>query len=241
MKTAFFLILFVLTACDQPATNRRSLSNYTPFESSAVSGTGTATGTSTGTGGSTVDAESATEDSFAQTNNYGAGFESCNLNVYKDNAVIGQVSVCKNSNQETSVKVKYSRQDYAERNCLIPSHKLSNGSSFYLGVPQCMFHATGQILNGQLVKNRSGFTQYAINNIMVMKQTSLNAYFGCMDAVVNHIAAYCPTVTDTSCNLYNANPQMKAYCQQCITNAYNSMNNLCNQFKANHSYLSFDV
>ncbi len=232
------MALFLICACDQPATNRRSLSNYTPFESALNSNNSNNTNNNNS---ENITSEDATENSFTQTNNYGAGFESCNLNIYKDNAVIGQVSVCKNSNQETSVKTKYSKQDYAERTCLIPSHKLSNGSSFYLGVPQCMFHGSGQILNGQLVKNRSGFTQYAINNIMVMKQTSLNAYFACMDAVVNHIAAYCPTVTDTSCNMYNVNPQMKAYCQQCITNAYNSMTNLCNQFKSGHSYLSFDV
>lgn len=231
------LLLFTMLACNPPATKRsfRDVSNQLTDNNAIVDGSGANSGNDFGSS----NGNGSDDDDF---NNSGVsnepGFSNCDFNLYKSEATLGQVSVCQSSIDPSTVKVKFSKQDYSQRSCLIPMHKLGNGNSFYLGVAQCMHHSAGQVLSGNLVKNRQGYTQYAINNAIVLKQGSLNAFYSCMDAVSVFVANNCPWVTNTSCNY--PNPSQRASCQQCITNAYTYQQDKCNQFTMQHSYLSFD-
>jgi hypothetical protein len=156
------------------------------------------------------------------------GYETCDLSPNYYASAIGYIGVCQNTITETLVTVKPTQTVDGVRVCLIPSYKEGSGSSTYIGQPQCYYQVANQIVSGQLYKNRPGFTSYPLNALMIMRETSLTAYFNCMHALLNYqYPASCPygAQTNASCNAM----------------AQNYMNQVCNDFKVQHSYLDISI
>ena len=150
------------------------------------------------------------------------GFENCDITAKYYAAEINYLGICQSSLDETSVAVNSTVSDSA-RTCMIPTHKDQSGNSAYLGGPQCFAPQAGVITMGQLSKTRSGFTNSTLNGLMVMKESSLTAYFTCMDAYITFTHPSCP---------YGANTN-----STCAQMANASMATICNNFKAGHSYI----
>ena len=219
MKSLIFsLSLLVLaSSCDSPQRNRMSTTLATGNGFSAPNGSNTnpwSTGTTTGgttTGGTT--GSSPTKP---------AGFENCDISPKYYAASIGYTGVCQSTLDETSVAINSTVSD-TNRTCLIPTYKDNSGSSTYLGQPQCFLPQQNVVTMGNVYKTRQGFTQLAINGLMIMKEASLTAYFTCMDAYVTFKTGQCP---------YGA--QTNAWCAD---QARQYMTVKCNDFKALNPYL----
>jgi hypothetical protein len=221
MKTLILaMTCFVLaSSCDGPQrtrlTNTVSTGNGVtqPNGSNDFNPWGTTSGTTTG---------STTGTSGSSGSTRPAGFENCDITPTHYAAVIGYTGICQSTLDETSIAVNSTVTD-TNRTCLIPTYKDNTGSSTYLGQPQCFAPEQNKMIMGKLYKTRSGFTQLAINGLMVLKEASLTAYFTCMDAHVSYRSSQCPHGAQTN-----------SYCAQL---ARNDMTVKCNDFKATHPYL----
>jgi hypothetical protein len=239
MKIIFLtLSVLLLSSCDQPQRNRLSNTinpgSMNPASTSQPWGNpfnnttgGTAGGTTGGTSGGTTGSTPP------------PGFENCDLSQKYYAPTINYMGICQSTLDETSVAISSSVSD-SIRTCLIPTYKDNTGSSTYLGQPQCYAPVANQVMMGKLYRTRNGFSNLAINGVMVMKEGSLTAYFTCMDAYVNFPRSLCSNgaQTNQSCyQLYATCPngaQTSTYCDQIARSA---MNTKCNDFKAIHSYI----
>lgn len=220
MKHYFILALsvFALVGCDAPTRTRLqpaySNSGNNLSTGGSSSGTGTTTGWSSGgTTGSTT----------GSNNNLPSGFENCTFATQGYSAGLGYVGACQSTLDETLIAVKPALTDTVTRTCLIPTYKDAGGSSSYIGQPQCTYTTQNTVVQGQLLKNRTGFSNYTLNGMMIMKESSLTAYFNCMDAYIKYVSQACPmgAQTNATCDQY----------------ARNYMSQLCTTFKSQHSYI----
>ncbi len=221
MKTVVIPLLLatVLTACDAPQRTRSLNTSY----GSGIGYTGTEGSTTTGSlGGTTSSATSGnTTTGTGSGTTLPSDFSACNTNATFYSAGVGYTSLCQSSTTEASVRVMFTQTDQQLGTCIIPTYKDTSGSSMYLGQPQCTLHNANQVIYGSIPKTRIGFTQYPINGAMVMKRSSLSAYFNCMDAYAAYVATYCPNGVTSACQVA----------------AQNYMTSMCNQFKTQHSYM----
>lgn len=222
MKTLMLSLVTLLlaTSCDNPARNRltNGLSSGDQFNSGNGStggsnpwGTGSTTGSSTS--GSTTGGSSTPRP---------AGYENCDITAKYYAAGINYMGICQSTLDETSVAVNSTVADSA-RTCLIPTYKDAAGSSTYVGQPQCFAPQANSVTMGNIYKTRNGYTSTPINGVMVMKEASLGAYFGCMDAYTSYRSSACPygPTQNATCD---------AYARQLMTQK-------CNDFKATNPYL----
>jgi hypothetical protein len=226
MKTLFIFGLFslLLTGCEAPQRGRipanyvtgEKFNSGNGFQSSTTSGTTSGVTTGTTAGGTPAP----NSDNALNM----PGFEKCDLNPQKNHASgIGYMGICQSSQDETLVAVKPTITNQDERTCLIPTYKETSGSSTYIGQPQCFLTMENQVVTGKLFKTRGGFQHYPINGAMIMKETSLGAYFKCMDAYATYRSPACPY-----------GPKTNAGCEQ-YARAY--MDQLCQSFKAMNAYI----
>lgn len=207
-------LLALASSCDSPQRNR--LTNNLSTGNGMTQPNGTNTNPwSTTTGGTTT-------GGTGTTTTKPPGFENCDITPTHYAAVIGYTGICQSTLDETSVAVKSTVTD-TNRTCLIPTYKDAAGSSTYLGQPQCFAPQQNVVTMGSVYKTRTGFTQLAINGLMVMKEASLTAYFTCMDAYVSFKTTQCPY-----------GPQTNTYCAD-LARQYMTVK--CNDFKAAHPYL----
>lgn len=217
MKYLILSFMVLLAGCDTPTRSR--------FPTSSSSSLGTPT---TGSGFTSSTSGSASGGTTTGGATSDPGFEYCNLTNRSATADLGSVGICKSSLDETQIRFVSNMTNTTSRTCLIPTYKDQYGSSTYLGDPQCTYTQSEQVYTGRLYKNRSGFTNYAINGVMVMREGLLPEYFQCMDAYQQYINYYCP-----------AN-QTYAPCVQGATNYRNS---ICNNFKQKYpnNYLDLNL
>jgi hypothetical protein len=239
MKIIFLtLSVFLLASCDQPQRNRLS-NTIIPGAANPVSTSqpwGNPFNNTTGgmTGATTAGATGGTTGSTRPP-----GFENCDLSQKYYASTINYMGICQSTLDETSVAISSSVSD-AIRTCLIPTYKDNAGSSTYLGQPQCYAPVANQVMMGKLYRTRNGFSNLAINGVMVMKEGSLTAYFTCMDAYVSFPRSMCPNgpQTSQSCyQLYVTCPNGAQTSPNCDQIARSAMNTKCNDFKAIHSYI----
>ncbi len=222
-QTLLFSALFLLaTACDAPQQRRLAGTfNTSPTSSGVGDGTngfspnpstGTTTGTTAGSTGST------TGTTTGET-------ISCIKTVVGFHAGLGNVDVCQDAANEVRFKLGFNTTDQSDGTCIVPMYKDTAGNSTYLGTAQCTKHNQGQIVFGNVSKDRSGYSGYQINSVMVVKYSGTSAFYQCMNAY---------GVSFQSCmGSYGNNPFYQSYCD---TQARNYMTGLCNTFKSNYPY-----
>lgn len=245
MKQIFFFTfaMLILSGCDAPIRNRTpgSFQNMNGLNNSNSNGSNNnaisynpgdlsnSTGTTTGvtTGGGSID----------------TNFPSCDLSTKYYTTSMGYFGLCQGSN-ETQIKVKFSMTT-SSRNCLIPTYKDANGSSTYIGQPQCTYvNQANTEIQGSLPKNRSGFESYSLNGVMVMKEELLPNYFKCMHAYVDWLNQICPYGPQSSqqCYItYSSCPYGARTNASCGQAASQHMSNVCNSFKSTYSNQYVDV
>lgn len=210
-------LLLLAQACDAPQQRRITGT----FDNSSAASAGNSSGL-TPTDGSNG---SSNGGSSSGTTTGGDNKINCSNNVTAYHAGIGNVDICQDTANELSFRMGFSTTDQSDGTCIVPMYKDSAGNSTWLGSAQCTKHNQGQIVYGNVNKNRSGYAGYQINSVMVLKYSGTSAFFQCMNA---YGTSY------TSCmGAYGNNPYYQSYCN---TQAQNYMTTLCNTFKANYPY-----
>jgi hypothetical protein len=215
-------ISLVLTACDAPQQRRLAGTyNNNPLTTNSGQGDGTVGfGTTTGSSGTTTGTAtgSTTGTTTGQTIN-------CASNALAFHAGIGNVEVCQDASNEVYFKLGFSVTDQADGTCIVPMYKDGTGNSTYLGSAQCTKHNQGQVVFGNVSKNRNGYAGYPINSVMVLKYSGTGAFFQCMNAY--------GSAFNSCMSQYGGNAFYQSYCD---TQAKTYMANLCNTFKSNYPY-----
>jgi hypothetical protein len=229
MKTLLLtaLTLAAITGCDAPQRVRTSGESFSGSVDTSGNGTGNfgnTTGTSTGgstTGGST------TGGTTGSTTGGTTGGQNINCikTVTAYHAGLGNVDVCQDSANEVYFKLTFSTTDQMDGTCVVPMYKDASANSTYLGSAQCTKHNQGQVVFGNLNKNRNGYSGYQINSVMVIKYSGSTAFFQCM----NGYGSYYQSCMSSYLN----NPFYQNYCN---SQATTYMTNLCNTFKTNYPY-----
>lgn len=239
MKTTILLLpLFVLfTSCDAPQRTRLPATGVTgEFYSTTGGTTNGTTGMSTGgtTGSTTGSSNSVTSV---------PGFETCSLGDKYHSIDLGYFGLCQSTQSETIFKFRTSLSSTSVRVCLIPTYKDNSGSSTYIGQPQCTYTTAGQVMSGTLYKDRSGFSNYPINGVMVMKETLLTSYFACMQGYTNWPANVCQSGSSVAyCNYWGPRcPYGASSNGACDTEARNYMGQICNTFKTQYTNSYVDI
>lgn len=220
MKTLIILSLIALTACDAPVRVRTAPTdafsgsvntsgngapgfNLTPPTTPTTPPATTTTGTSSG-GGTSIN---------------------CIKTVTAFHSGLGSVDVCQDSANEVMFRLSFNTTDQNDGTCVVPMFRDSAGNSLYLGNAQCTKHNQGQVVTGQLEKNRQGYAGYQINSVMVMKYSGTNAFFQCMNAY--------GTQYNGCMSSFGGNPFYQSYCQ---SQAQTYMTTICNTFKSSYPY-----
>lgn len=231
--------LTILTGCDTPQRTRIQTANTdsigTPPNNSWTTG-GTSGGTTTGTttGGTTGTGTVSTP-----------GFENCDLSDKYHNIDIGHFGICQSTQDETVFKFRTSLGSTGSRICLIPIYKDASGSSTYLGNPQCTYTQSNVIIQGKVYKDRSGYSQYPVNGVIVMRENLTAEYFKCMHGYTNWPANACQSSSNVSyCNYWGRScPYGPGNTQgtPCDYEARNYMSQICNSFKSKYGNAYTDI
>jgi hypothetical protein len=178
MKRLSLIILLatIFTACDAPRDRRTaysSRSNTSNSQFSPSNSTGTSnTGSATDTGDSTTGREDTSTDSpipdeikHCQWSTDGSS------NFAESNSHLGQYTICQSTNKrDVWIQVKTPITD--SQVCMIPTHN-SGSSSVYIGEPRClMLSESKKIYKVTLYSNRTGYQNFSITGVMVMKDKS---------------------------------------------------------------------
>ncbi len=241
--------LAFLAACDAPQRTRMP-GNYTNTD---ALGSGVVTGgwvdtTSGANGGTTSGTTSGSTGGGTTGGTPAPGFENCDLADRYQTPEIGAFGLCQSTLDETILRVRPSLTSTNIRTCLIPAYKDSTGSSTYIGQPQCTYFEANKVIQGKLYKSRSGFENYPLNGVMVMKEPLMGEYFKCMNAYVSWREISCmpqsgtPAMSPAYCNYwmpacpYGANTNAA-----CAQEARNFMNGLCTSFKSRYANSYLDI
>lgn len=242
MKKYFLLLslLALATGCDSPQRTRTPGTWISGNTLETVPSNQSGSLTPPTTAGSTSGATSGSGPGVTGT----PGFTTCDLSDRYQTIDIGFFGLCQSSQDETLFKFKTSLTSTTLRICLIPTYKESNGSSTYIGQPQCTYTTASQVVQGKLYKNRPGFEQYPLNGVIVMKEPLLPQYINCMNGYVNWPQNVCPN-----------GPSSTSYCAYwaprcpnggrtnggCDTEARNYMGQICTTFKNQYSNSYIDI
>ncbi len=228
MNKLIILSLIALSACDAPVKVRTPPSDA--FSGSInTSGNGSAgfnltdNTTGTTTGGTTSGTTTGTTTGGTTTGSTGG--INCIKTVTAFHSGLGSVDVCQDSGNEVLFRLGFNTTDQSDGTCVIPMFRDSTGNSLYLGTAQCTKHNQGQVVTGQLQKNRSGYAGYQINSVMVVKYSGTNAFFQCMNAY--------GTQYNGCMQSFGGNSFYQSYCQ---SQAQTYMTTICNTFKSSYPY-----
>lgn len=223
MKTLIVLSLFALTACDAPVKVRTAPTDA--FSGSInTSGNGsTGFNLTPGTGGTTTGTTNGGTTTGSTTGS--SGGINCIKTVTAFHSGLGSVDVCQDSANEVMFRLGFNTTDQSDGTCVVPMFRDSSGNSLYLGNAQCTKHNQGQVVTGQLDKNRQGYAGYQINSVMVLKYSGTNAFFQCMNAYGSQY--------NGCMSSFGGNPFYQSYCQ---SQAQTYMTTICNTFKSSYPY-----
>lgn len=231
---ALGLLMFLLTGCDSPQ-RMRSPSNFVNGSSlgNAFTGFNPSNPNQAGTLPTTPGSGRVSSP----------GFEVCDLSDKYHTIDIGFFGVCQSTMDETLFKFRPSMTSTNVRTCLIPTYKDAQGASTYIGNPQCTYTTSNQVVTGNLYKNRSGFTTYPLNGVIVMKEPLLPEYMACMNGYVAWPQNICPQgATSSYCAYWLPRcPTGGRSNATCDMEAKNYMASICNTFKTKYSNSYIDI
>jgi hypothetical protein len=233
----FLILTLFLMACDAPQRTRAP-SQYVGENGN----TNNYQGHNFNSGSTGTDTSNQTfNNNSSQTQ---TGYESCDLTNRFYSVDVGHFGICQNTLNETMIKFRPTLSSPSVRTCLLPTFKDSSGASTYIGNPQCLYTTAGQVTEGRLFKDRTGFTSYPLNGVIVMKEPLIPEYISCMHAYANWPSAACGAGINTSqyCSFWiprcpgggKTNPT-------CDGEARNYMSQICNNFKTKYTNAYVDI
>ena len=202
------LILIATIACDTPQRSRTPFGD--PVSTSSDNGSQGVVDNSNNNDQTSNDG--ITDDGGSSNN---TGFENCNLEYRYFATNIGYFGLCQNEAMENKFKLKMNESDLQYGTCFVPVHVQTDGTSYKLGIAECVRNEKDKEYQMILTKDRPE----AINGVMVVKAIGINAYMQCMSAKVDFINAY------PGCQ----------YDPACLQAADNYANSVCSQFVNTYS------
>lgn len=240
MKSYILLIplLSLIVACDAPQRTRAPSTYITGYTNSGPT-TG-APGSNPGTYPYVPTNPTTTAPTPTTTT---PGFESCDLTHKYQTADVGWFGICQSKQDETLFKFRPSLTSTSVRTCLIPTYRDASGASTYIGNPQCTYTKSNVVVDGKLYKDRSGFSGYPINGVIVMREPLLPEYISCMHGYVNWPSNVCASGSNSSyCSHWRSMcPYGGRTGGACDTEARNYMANICNSFKTKYPNAYVDI
>lgn len=237
-KSKIFLLIWVasssllMNSCDAPRATRtsshgqayNSAFNYgspssnsgSLLENANTSTTNNNSNTNTSTTNSTITIPSGAENcDWSQDGTTGYKIGAAHFAADETTVANGSYNICQSSNSETTVFFQIKNPISSEQVCLIPMYD-NAGYSTYLGEPRCFTPSdAGKIYTITLYKNRSGFSNYSINGVMMMRDKN---YFFTSPYPTNYqistVDAY------LYCSNYLATYGNNAYCQAFSTGGH---------------------
>jgi hypothetical protein len=203
--------IFLLQACDTPQRTRNPYGLELPVSSSETPGEDSKVSDVDSDGAGDDKSDDSTDGGVSDTPTTTTGFEDCNLSFQFFGNAMGYFGLCQNSEMETKFKLKMAMSDTSVGTCFVPIHIQNTGSSFKLGIAECVHNEANKEYEMTLTKDRGE----NVNGVMVIKSNALNAYMQCMSAKVDFINAYAPNC---------------AYDSNCLQAADNYAANVCSQF-----------
>lgn len=177
MKQIFFLIVLssLLTSCNEPTRDRRLAYSTAGSQTNGYTYIGT---TSTRNDGTTT---TPTPSSTSTTSNIPSVVSHCKwstdgaTNFDRSSNHLGDYTVCQSTSDEKQVYIQI-KTIPSSRVCLIPtSHNGSN--STYIGEPSCVLVSSNTtIYPVSLLKNRTGYENFKITGVMIMKDLVKYSY-----------------------------------------------------------------
>ncbi len=171
------LTLLILTAsCDAPRDRRTAYSSssnsnnqFSPsYETTGTSGTGSSN-SSDDTSSDRADSDSG--ETIPDEIKHCTWSSDGSTNFAESHSHLGQYTICQSTNKkDVWIQVKTPISD--AQVCMIPTHN-SGSSSVYVGEPRClMISESKKIYKITLFSNRSGYQNFSITGVMVMKDKS---------------------------------------------------------------------
>lgn len=188
MKFVYITFLFIIVSCEQPRTNRPNYGSrdrlngttiiYQDLPQSSSSTTAGVSEQSLNSGSEQSSDDKTSNDASSSTSLIGisADNQSCNWTsdggTYEfNNQIIGDYNFCKSSTFSNNFYLQVKAPTTSDL-CFFPMYN-SGQSTHYLGNASCVRAlASNQIYQVELYKNRSGFTSFPINELLVVKNQS---------------------------------------------------------------------
>ncbi len=172
-----------LVACDTSTRDRRptksSNGNAYSYFNPGTSGFGTSPGSTSGTGttsGTTTGTATPTATTVPDEIKHCSWSFDGQTGYEKTHQHIGSYTLCKSSVNSMDVFIQVKTPITDAMLCLIPTAH-SGSSSTYIGEPRCLnVDTNAKVYKVSMVKNRTGFTNYTMTGIMLMKDKQF--YYG---------------------------------------------------------------
>jgi hypothetical protein len=246
--TPLLILLLLASACDAPQRTRAPVNYITGnnLGDNTFSNSGSGTTNSSGNMGSGQGTNSgqSTGTSTGSGQQSSPGFENCDLSDKYHTIDIGHFGICQSTQDETIFKFRTSLTSNSVKICLIPTYKDGNGASTYIGNPQCTFTTSNQVIQGRLYKDRPGFSNYALNGVIVLKEPLIPEYINCMHGYVNWPTNICPQGPNSSqyCAYWVPRCPYGARSNPgCDNEGRNYMGTICNNFKSKYTNSYLDI
>jgi len=207
-KLITLTVLFILSACDVPQRTRYPSSSDIPINTvtdeageESPFNPGEETGTDQGSGDGAQD--------------YGVGFEECNLGHRYNGGTIGNFGICQSSQSSRLFKISFQQPSLYEGTCVVPM-SYNDGKSYQLGMPECVKNAADTVYTVPLTTYNYGVKVTAAMVIRYGQQGEVvNHFQSCMSAKQNYLRGNINWTYGTSCT--NNGPDAYA---QCVCNAF---------------------
>jgi len=187
-KIIILMALIITASCDAPRDRRAAYKEDTSdsgpywFSPSSSSGGQTSSDSSSDSSSDTsTDRTDTTSDTTSSDSNIPEEIKHCSWSTdgtsgfsTTDKPHLGDHTLCQSKSNPNDIYIQVKTTIPDSQVCFIPTYN-SSSASVYIGGPRCiMINETKKIYKITLNKNRTGYSGYAINSVMVMKD---KAYF----------------------------------------------------------------
>lgn len=174
------------------------------------------------------------------------GYEYCTNTTPFNGQSIGMFGLCRHSSDERKFRVKFANGS-TRGACFVPTHRLNNGTSFKLGIAECVHNQAGysyyMTLNKETVApNYVNPRSEPINSVMVLDASAVNAYMACMNAKETYFLSARQILgnfqSPACCSQTQSSPTGLRCLQtnpNCEEAANNHASTVCGQFVQNYS------
>jgi hypothetical protein len=211
------LTFLLLSACNPPQQERFIDYSFDGQQGSGFNNFTSGSGTSTNT-------DNFVPNPNTDPTNLGPGFEFCDLGYRYSINQLGYFGICRHNSAENMYKFQFNQTPAMPGVCFVPMHRNADGSSFKVGMAECVQSVYIQPNNVLNLVFRSKELPDTINAVMVVYSNSLTPFMDCQNGKAQFYQA-----NGCSCDIYGQ--CNKPVCYQADSYAQQ----ICETFVSNHA------